>query len=203
MNGQIQYAATGSLTSEATPAADPDIASRLARLREELRLAGPSPSRSDLERLLTAARELSLRNANLAQEVEEIRATLEAVDLAAQIADRGLPIVDTLEPLPSDERCHFVTPVRFGRRRNDQWGHLELTNRRVRFHGVLDLSVVWTEVGSVERTGRIIVVALIEGGRVLRFCCHAISEAARAEVVARQLVAGAADGSADYHKAIG
>ena len=123
------------------------------------------------------------------EELDEVRAIVETRDFADRIAREGLPVIESLDPLPPYERCHFVTPVRFGRRRSDQCGHLELTSVRLKFHGALDVSVSWAEVGSVERTGHEIGVSLVHSPRVLRFCCHAISEAARGTVIARQLAA--------------
>jgi hypothetical protein len=90
-------------------------------------------------------------------------------------------------PHEPGDPCHFATRVRFGRRRNDQVGHLELTSGRLKFHGALDLSVVWTEIATVERDGRDIVVSLIDSRRVLRFSCPALEDAARGAVVARHL----------------
>ena len=103
-----------------------------------------------------------------------------------------VPVIESLESLPPHEQCHLITPVRFGRRRSDQCGHLELTSARLKFHGVLDVSVSWSEVVTVERTGHEVGVVLAHNPRVLRFCCHAISEAARATLIARHLAAGAA-----------
>lgn len=199
MNGQIQYGSARALTSEATPAPDSDLASRLDSFHRELRAVGNQPSRPDLERLLTLARSLNLRDDEIGDELAEIRAGVETFDFADRIARDGLPTVESLERLPPQERSHFVTPVRFGRRRTDQCGHLELTSGRLRFHGALDVSVAWSEVASVERAGHEVVVSLTNSQKVVRFSCHAISEAVRGALVARHLAdAGTArDGESD------
>lgn len=117
----------------------------------------------------------------------ERRAAQETADFGERLARQGLPVVDPIGRLPPDEYAHFVTPVRFGRRRSDQCGHLELTNARLRFHGALDVGVAWSEVESVDRAGHEIVVSLATSRRVLRFSCYAATEAARATLIAKQL----------------
>lgn len=181
MNGQIQYGSDGPLKPAATPVG-------LTQFRHEVRQLTNPPTRAELQRLLEMARQLDLHEDSIHDELAEIRASFEALDFADQISRIGLPIVVSLDPLPEGESCHFVTPVRFGRRRNDQFGHLELTTRWLRFHGALDLSVVWPAVARVTRSGRDIIVSLTESRRVLRFCCHALSEASRGTVVAVHLV---------------
>jgi hypothetical protein len=180
------------MTSEPTPAPDSAASSQLGIFQDELRTIGAQPTRAELQRLLERARELGLREEDAREELDEIRMSLEAIAFAERIAREGLPVITLLNPRPPDDRCHFVTPVRFGRRRNDQIGHLELTSGWVTFRGALDLSVVWTEVAGVERDGREIVLSLVDSRRVLRFRCHALEEAARAAVVARHLACGTA-----------
>jgi hypothetical protein len=181
VNGQIQYGSQTSLTSETTPAA-------LGAFRHQVRSLANPPTRAELQRLVDLARDLHLQDESISEELAEIRASFEALDLAEHIARGDLPVVISLEPLPEGECCHFVTPVRFGRRRADQFGHLELTTSWLRFHGALDVSVVWPAIAGVQRTGRDVMVSLVDSRRVLRFCCHALSEAARAAVVAQYLL---------------
>jgi hypothetical protein len=138
--------------------------------------------------MLEMARELQLHEDLIGDELAEIRASLEGLDLAEQIARHGPPVVASVRPLPGNETCHFATPVRLGRRRSDQVGHLELTSGWLKFHGALDVSIVWAEIADVERAGRDIVVALSPRRRVLRFCCHAIGEGVRGAVVGKYLV---------------
>ena len=180
MNGQIQYGSHTPLTPEATPAA-------LGAFRHQVRSLGNPPTRAELQRLVDLARELHLQDDSISEELAEIRASFEALDLADRIARGELPVVISLETLPEGESCHFVTPVRFGRRRADQFGHLELTTSWLRFHGALDVSVVWPAIAGVQRTGRDVIVSLVDSRRMLRFCCHAVSEAACAAVVAQYL----------------
>ena len=180
------------MTSEPTPAPASEASSRLGIFRQELRTIGTPPTRADLERLEARVRELDLREEDVLEELDEIRMSLEAIDFAERIARDGLPVITPLHPLAPGDRCHLFTPVRFGRRRADQVGHLELTSGWMKFHGALELSVVWTEVAAVERAGHDIVVALVDSQRVLRFSCHALEEAARGAVVARHLACGTA-----------
>jgi hypothetical protein len=181
VNGQIQYGSRSPLKPAATPAG-------LTQFRHEVRQLTAPATRAELQRLLELARQLELQEDAISDELAEIRASFEALDFGDQISRAGLPIVISLEPLPDGELCHFVTPVRFGRRRNDQFGHLELTTSWLRFHGALDISVVWPAIASVTRSGRDIIVSLNESRRLLRFCCHALSEASRGGVVATHLL---------------
>jgi hypothetical protein len=190
VNGQIQYGNGRVLKSVGTPAPPSDGAVRLGTFRHEVRRAGRQPDRATLLRLIERARELGLRDEEILLELHEIRVALDALDYAERLTVDGLPIVASLDRLPPGEHCHFATPVRFGRRRGDQIGHVELTGGRLKFHGALDLSVVWSEVTAIERDGRDIIVSLADSRRVLRFCCHSAEEAARGASVARHLVAG-------------
>lgn len=129
----------------------------------------------------------------------ELRAVQEAIDCGERLAHHGLPLVEPIGHLPPGEHAHFVTPVRFGRRRTDQCGHLELTNTRLRFHGALDVGVAWSEVASIERTGHEILVSLATSRKLLRFSCYAAAEAARGTVIARHL-AGSHKSEVTSHK---
>ena len=188
MNGQIQYGHARHLTSGGTLGVPSEEAVRLGTFRHEVRKAGRQPDRPSLLRLIERARELGLRDEDIVIELHEIRVALDALDFAERLTLEGLPVVSSIEPLPAGERCHFAAPVRFGRRRGDQIGHVELTSSWLRFHGALDMSVVWSEIASIERDGRDILVSLLESRRVLRFSCHSEEEAARGASVARHLM---------------
>ena len=165
-----------------------ELARRLGQFRHEVNKIGDRPTRAELESLLARARDLGLREEEISEELAHIRASLEAVDLADKLAHDALPVVTSNEPLAPGDVCHFVTPVRFGRRRSDQFGHLSLTSGWLKFRGALDMSVAWTEIAGVQRAGRDLIVSLQDSKRVLRFSCHAISEAARAGVLAQHLI---------------
>ena len=192
MNGQIQYGNARPLTSGGTPAVATEGAARLGTFRHEVRRAGRQADRPILLGLIERARELGLNDEDIRSELTEIRVALDALDFGDRLALEGPPVVPSVARLPAGEHCHFATPVRFGRRRADQIGHVELTSSWLKFHGALDMSVVWSEVAGVERDGRDILVSLMESRRVLRFCCHSAEEAARGTSVARYLVTGAA-----------
>jgi hypothetical protein len=192
VNGQIQYGNARPLTSSGTPPVAAEATARLGTFRHEVRRAGRHPDRPTLLRLVERARELGLRDEDIRSELTDIRVALDALDFADRLALEGLPIVPSVDRLPAGEHCHFAAPVRFGRRRADQIGHVEMTSSWLKFHGALDMSVVWSEVARVEREGRDILVSLLESRRVLRFCCPLAEDAARGTSVARYLVAGAA-----------
>ena len=85
------------------------------------------------------------------------------------------------------DECHFSTAVRFGRRKTDQVGHLQLTTQCLKFHGALDVGISWSEVAGVEQRGREIVVALHGTRRTLLFWCQTDADALRGHVVANHL----------------
>ena len=87
------------------------------------------------------------------------------------------------------DECHFTTAVRFGRRKTDQVGHLQLTSLWLKFHGALDVSISWSEVAGVGREGRELVVSLHGTRRTLRFWCQTDDDASRGFVVANHLSA--------------
>lgn len=184
-----------------------ELARRLGQFRHELNLVGDRPTRAVLESLLARARELELRDDEIAAELAQIRASMEALDVAGEIERAPLPVVASTEPLAPGDACHFVAPVRFGRRRSDQFGHLSLTSGWLKFRGALDLSVSWSEVADVQRAGPDLIVSLNESKRVLRFSCHSENEAARAGVLAQHLATRARPRDADspptsYHAAL-
>ena len=112
-------------------------------------------------------------------------------ELLTHLRRGELPKVLAPDPLAPGDECHFVTPVRFGRRRADQYGHLLLTSGWLKFRGTLDLSVTWSEIADVQRIAREIVVSLQDSRRLLRFSCHSASEAARGALIAQQLAQNA------------
>jgi hypothetical protein len=171
-----------------------ELLRRLAEFRHELNTIGDAPSHATLHRLIARARELGLKEDEVSDELEQLRAAVEAVELRAALARGELPSADAPDPLPAGDTCHFLCAVRFGRRRSDQFGHLLLTSGWLKFRGPLDVTVTWGEVSVVKRDGREIVVGLKESRRVLRFSCHSLQEAARGAVIADHLVrAGGTD----------
>ena len=166
-----------------------ELARRLGQFRHEVNTVGDQATRARLESLLALARDLELRDDEISEELAQIRASLEAVDFAAKLAHDALPVVTSVEPLAPGDVCHFETPVRFGRRRSDQFGHLSLTSGWLKFRGALDITVAWTEIAGVQRAGRDIIVSLHNSKRTFRFSCNEINEAARAGVLAQHLLA--------------
>ncbi len=121
----------------------------------------------------------------------------ETTELANRLKLGELPTATAPDPLAPGDQCHFDTPVRFGRRRADQYGHVVLTGGWLKFRGTLDLSVTWGEIAAVQRTGCEIVVLLQDSRRLLRFSCHSELEAARGAVIAQHLAQSARVHTAD------
>lgn len=88
---------------------------------------------------------------------------------------------------PDSEVVYFSGPVRSGRRRHDQIGHLEMTNLRFRFHAAIDINVGWDEVAGIERVDRDLIVAVGDRPRQFRFCFHTAEEANQGALVARSI----------------
>jgi hypothetical protein len=118
-------------------------------------------------------------------------------ELAARLERGELPRVKAPDPLAPGDECHFVTPVRFGRRRADQYGHMVLTSGWLKFRGTVDVSVAWSEVADVQRARREMVVSLRDSRRLLRFLCHSEGEAARGVLLAQHLTQSAQPATAD------
>ena len=126
----------------------------------------------------------------------------ETTELVNRLRRGELPTATAPDPLAPGDECHYVTPVRFGRRRADQYGHLILTSGWLKFRGIADLSVTWSEVADVQRVSRDIVVSLEESRRILRFSCHSDGEAARGVVLAQHLTQSAQPHTADLGPAL-
>jgi hypothetical protein len=129
----------------------------------------------------------------------------DTTELAACLRRGELPRVKAPDPLAPGDECHFVTPVRFGRRRADQYGHMVLTSGWLKFRGTVDVSVAWGEVADVQRARREVVVSLRDSRRLLRFWCHSEAEAARGVLIAQHLTQSAqpptADSETSFHHA--
>jgi hypothetical protein len=112
-------------------------------------------------------------------------------EFATRLEHGDLPTVKPPDPIAPGDTCHYLAPVRFGRRRSDQYGHLVLTAGWLKFRGTLDVSVSWSEVARVDRMSREVVVSLEDSRRLLRFSCHSETEAARGVLLARHLARSA------------
>ena len=193
MNGQIRYGSTFLATSP------------LTKFRDAVQAVGNEPTREDLHRLIGLARELALSDSDTTEDLGNVNAALEAFELARRLERGDLPTATAPDPLAPGDECHFAAPVRFGRRRSDQYGHLMLTGGWLKFRGTIDVSFAWGEVAAVTRAGREIVVSLEESRRLLRFSCHSVGEAARGGVIARHLARSArphpVDSNTAYHHA--
>ena len=97
----------------------------------------------------------------------------------------SLQTLPATPPAPDD--CHFVMPVRFGRRKSDQVGHLVMTTSWLKFRGTVDVSVLWTDVADIQHTESDVIISLHDGDRRLRFSCRDADEATRGAAIARHL----------------
>jgi hypothetical protein len=91
--------------------------------------------------------------------------------------------------LSGDESSHLTIPVRFGRRKTDQVGHLVFAGRSLLFHGTVDMRIAWSEVSRIDHSGPDLVVAFHGTQRTMRFCCQSDEEALQAGVLGAHLAA--------------
>ena len=172
-----------------------ELAVRLARFRHAVNAVGDHPTRAQLEELIALVRRLQLRDDEVDEELSQLRAALAGLTLRDEITAGTLPVVASAGPLAPGDVCHFRAPVRFGRRRSDQFGHLLLTSGWVKYRGTIEVSTAWSEVSSVERARNDLIVALQNSRRLLRFCFKDVEQAARAGVLAEHLALAARDAS--------
>ena len=102
---------------------------------------------------------------------------------------RAATLLQTAGTTAEDDRSHLSLPVRFGRRRTDQVGHLVFTSAWLQFHGTVDMSIPWSEVSRVDHANADLVVSLHGTQRTLRFACQSPEDALRGSVTAAHLVA--------------
>lgn len=178
-----------------------ELSRRLGQFRSAVNAVGDTPSRDQLEGLVHVANTLQLREQEVAGELTSIRASIDALDLRSRVDAGDLPVVPGAEVAPGDT-CHFMAPVRSGRRRADSFGHLLLTSGWLKFRGTFDVSVAWPEVARVERSGMEIVVTLANSRRTLRFACQTTLEAARGGVLAEHLMQAARDDQAPKRRTL-
>ena len=86
------------------------------------------------------------------------------------------------------ELPYVAAPVRCGRRRHDEVGHLELTNLRLRIHAAIDVNIAWNDVAGIEHADRDMVVSIRDRRQKYRFCFHTCEEATQVTLLARSLL---------------
>lgn len=91
--------------------------------------------------------------------------------------------------LSGDDSSHLTIPVRFGRRKTDQVGHLAFTNRSLLFHGTVDMRISWSEVSRLDHSANDVTVSFHGTQRTMRFCCQSEEEARQASVLGARLAA--------------
>ena len=90
--------------------------------------------------------------------------------------------LQTAGAMAEDGRPHLSLPVRFGRRKTDQVGHLVFTVDSLQFRGTVDISLSWSEVSRVEHANSDLVVSLYGTERTLRFSCQSPGDAVHGSV---------------------
>lgn len=163
-----------------------ELTARLGRFRHAVNAVGDRPTRAQLEDVLRLAGELNLREEEIAEDLARVRASMAALALLDDISGGRLPIVTTASALMPGDVCHFVEPVRQGRRRSDRYGQILLTTHWLKFAGTSDLSIAWTQVTDVERAEDDLVITTADR-RSMRFAFTTSEDAARAGVIAAHL----------------
>ncbi len=172
-----------------------ELAVLLGRFRHAVDAIGDAPTREQMDEVLTLARTLGLREEDIIDEVARVRASMVAAALRDEIAVGRMPVVQIESSLPPGDVCHFAAPVRTGRRRTDQAGRLLLTSSWLKFSGTNDLSIAWTQVDEVERSGNDLVVSVGDRSRGCRLSFPTLEDAARCGVIAAHLSQLAQTGS--------
>ena len=101
-------------------------------------------------------------------------------------------------PVAAGEAAILTAPVRFGRRKNDPAGHLQLTSGSLTFLADQALSVGWARISAVAHVDCDVIFSLCDSHRVLRFCCQTTHEAARLLVVARHFSIGSTEAQSSH-----
>jgi hypothetical protein len=122
-------------------------------------------------------------------EREMLDALEDAVALASEIARSGLPAVETGHRVVGRDACHFTAAASMPDEAGQPSGRLLLTNRRAIFVGGPDaVSTAWHMVGEARDADRDLLLIRTTRDRVYRFRCNSFSDAARAALVARELI---------------
>jgi len=174
-----------------------ELTSRRARFRHAVNGIGDTPTRAQLEEVVAFARGLDLREEEIADDLDRVRASMAALTLLEEISVGQLPVVAMDPPLRSGGTCHFLAPVCCGRRRSDEHGHLQLTTDWLRFTGPVDASVAWSQVIGIQRAGTDLIVTIEGRHGMFRFTFRSVEEAARCGVIAGHLRALAASVEAE------
>jgi len=172
-----------------------ELAVLLARFRNAVNAIGDAPTGQQMEEVLTLARTLGLREEDIIDDVARVRAAMAAAAMRNEIAVGRMPVVQIESALPPGDVCHFAAPVRTGRRRTDQAGRLLLTSSWLKFSGTNDLSIAWTQVDEVRRSGNDLVVSVGDRTRGCRLSFPTLEDAARCSVIAAHLSELAQTGS--------
>jgi hypothetical protein len=132
---------------------------------------------------------LGLPEEDIEIEREMLDALEEAAALASEIARSGLPIVETGHRVVGRDACHFSAAASMPDEAGQPGGRLLLTSRRAIFVGGPEaVSTAWHMVGEARDADRDLLLIRMTRDRVYRFRCNSFSDAARAALIARELI---------------
>jgi hypothetical protein len=140
-------------------------------------------------RLRTLLTGFNLPDDDLEIEWEMLDGLDEAIALAAQIAQSGLPRLETGHRVVGHDRCHFTAAASMPDEPGQPSGRLLLTNARAIFVGGPNaVSSAWHMLGEARQADRNLLLVRTTRDRVYRFQCNSFADALRAALVARELV---------------
>jgi hypothetical protein len=132
---------------------------------------------------------LALPEEDIEIEREMLDALEDAAALASEIARSGLPTVETGHRVVGRDACHFTAAASMPDETGQPGGRLLLTSRRAIFVGGPDaVSTAWHMIGEARDADRDLLLIRTTRDRVYRFRCSSFSDAARAALIARELI---------------
>lgn len=164
--------------------------SRTEQWRKAWTAAAAQPSAEGLAALTSSLRELGLGEDEVEIEREMIEALQRVTALAAAVAARGLPVVETGHRIVATDICHFSAPASIPDDPSQPAGRLLLTSARAAFAGgAASRTVAWHGVAEATHQDRDLLLIRADRQTGHRFRCNNYGDALCAAFIARRLIA--------------
>lgn len=171
--------------------AQKELQRRLAQFRTEFSEAAKVLNQAKCLQLLQRRAELGLTEGEVGSELEMLQAFAELFDFEEAARRNGdhLPILNGHERIVGTDSCYFAAPAFLDKRGPDENGQLFLTNERIVFLGATLTVFPWKKVAQAQRDGSELVVQRNDRQNPYRFGLNTLSEALRAEFIAKNVLA--------------
>lgn len=163
---------------------------RLRTWRDEWSKAAMSDDHADVSGLRAQLEGIGLPEEEIEIEREMLQALIDQRALASSIRESGLPRIETGHRVVRGEACHYSEPVSMPDEPAQPSGRLLLTATRAIFVGSgKTATVAWRTIAAALHAERD--VLLVRNGRDdgYRFRCNTYSDALRATLIARAMLA--------------